>query len=136
MEIKIVLTAYTFFQKLFLRDLVVILFFNTVVGLSAIFLKGLLYYILLVQLISYYKIASIRTLDYSPRILNFLKLMPVRYSQIVIAKTLLELFLFLFQNIFILSILLKYNILWVVLLSLLLFTLTIVVRIVFGYKIR
>ena len=136
MEIRVVLAAYEIFQKLFLRDLIMILISNLIVGFSAIFFKDFFYFILTIQIISYYKISSIRQLDFSLPILNFLKLMPIRYSDIVIAKTLLELFLFLFQNIFILGILLKYNIPWVIILSLFIFALNVVVRVLLGYKLR
>ncbi len=136
MEVRLVLAAYAVFQKLFFRDLILILVSNLIVGLSAFFLRNVFYYILSIQIISYYKIASIRRLDSSLPILTFLKLMPVRYGDIVIAKTLLELLLFLFQNIFILGILLKYNVFWVIVFSLFFFALNVVVRVFLGYKLR
>ncbi len=136
MEVRLVLAAYAVFQKLFFRDLILILVSNLIVGLSALFLRNVFYYILSIQIISYYKISSIRRLDSSLPILNFLKLMPVRYGDIVIAKTLLELLLFLFQNIFILGILLKYNVFWVIVFSLFFFALNVVVRVFLGYKLR
>jgi hypothetical protein len=98
MEIKVIILLFGFFIKIFKKQSPFILFSNIGYVLVAIFLNKILAFLFPVLMLNYYYISRIKKVDLNDNVRRLIALMPFKYVNVGIAKSFLEFFFFLTQN--------------------------------------